>query len=108
VVPRQDCYGGANQLSDGNANPGGLVQSPAPSACKHPDVTAPDSSRFAAETKESCSVPKILLYVEVLGRHASLKRLDLGCHDNVQQAKRVCELHCAAGCDLSNAKKITH
>jgi hypothetical protein len=47
-------------------------------------------------------------YVEVLGRHASLKRLDLGCHDNVQQAKRVCELHCAAGCDLSNAKKITH
>jgi hypothetical protein len=47
-------------------------------------------------------------YVEVLGRHASLKRLDLGCHESVQQAKRVCELHCAAGCNLSNAKKIAH
>lgn len=47
-------------------------------------------------------------YVEVLGRHASLKRLDLGCHDSVMQAQRVCELHYAAGCDLSEAKKITH
>ena len=47
-------------------------------------------------------------YVEVLGRHASLKRLELGCHDSVKQAQRVCELHYAAGCDLSEAKKITH
>ena len=47
-------------------------------------------------------------YVEVLGRQASIKRLDLGCHDSVKQAKRVCELHCATGCDLSKAKKITH
>jgi hypothetical protein len=47
-------------------------------------------------------------YVEVLGRHASLKRLDLGCYDSVKQAQRVCEVHCASGCDLSYAKKITH
>jgi hypothetical protein len=31
-------------LSDKNANPGRLVQSFGPSACKHPDVTAGDSS----------------------------------------------------------------
>jgi hypothetical protein len=30
-------------LSDGNANPGGLVQPFARSACKHPNVTAPAS-----------------------------------------------------------------
>jgi hypothetical protein len=30
-------------LSDGNANPGGLVQPFARSACKHPNVTAPES-----------------------------------------------------------------
>jgi len=43
-----------------------------------------------------------------VGLRDSFKRLDLGCHDSMKQAKRVYELHCATGCDLSEAKKITH
>jgi hypothetical protein len=45
-------------------------------------------------------------YVEVRGPRGGLKRLDLGCYVNIEHAKRACEQHCAAGCDLSTAEKI--
>jgi hypothetical protein len=46
--------------------------------------------------------------LEVHGRRGGLKRLDLGLYVKVEQARQACERHYAAGCDLSEAKKITH
>ena len=45
-------------------------------------------------------------YVEVHTPRGGLKRLDLGYYLKIKQAKEACEQHCAAGCDLSKAKKI--
>ena len=45
-------------------------------------------------------------YVELRGRRGGLKRLDLGYHVKIEQAKEACEQHCAAGCDLSKVQKI--
>ena len=45
-------------------------------------------------------------YVELRGPRGGLKRLDLGYYVKIAQAKEACEQHCAAGCDLSKAKKI--
>ena len=45
-------------------------------------------------------------YVEVRGPRGGLKRLDLGFYVTMDQAKRACEQHCAAGCDLSKAERI--
>ena len=45
-------------------------------------------------------------YVEVRGPRGGLKRLDLGFYITMDQAKRACEQHCAAGCDLSKAERI--
>ena len=44
-------------------------------------------------------------YVEVRGPRGGLKRLDLGFYVTMDQAKRACEQHCAAGCDLSKAER---
>ena len=45
-------------------------------------------------------------YVEMRGRHGSLKRLDLGFYVRMEQAKQACGRHHMAGCDLSKAEKI--
>jgi hypothetical protein len=45
-------------------------------------------------------------YVEMRGRPDRLRRLNLGFYVKIEQAKRACERHYAAGCDLSKAKKI--
>src|SRR6516165_6690880 len=45
-------------------------------------------------------------YVEIRDRRGGLKRLNLGFHVTMDQAKRACEQHCAAGCDLSKAERI--
>ena len=47
-------------------------------------------------------------YLNVHGPRGGLKRLDLGLYVKVEQARQACERHYAAGCDLSEAKKITH
>ena len=46
-------------------------------------------------------------YVELRGARGGLKRFHLGYYVKIEQAKEACEQHCAAGCDLSKAKKIT-
>jgi hypothetical protein len=45
--------------------------------------------------------------LEVHGPRGGLKRLDLGLYVKVEQAQQACERHYAAGCNLSEAKKIT-
>jgi hypothetical protein len=45
-------------------------------------------------------------YVELRGRRGDLKRLDLGFYVKMDQAKRACERHRAAGCDLSEAERV--
>jgi len=45
-------------------------------------------------------------YVEICGRRGDLKRLGLGFYVKMEQAKRACERHCVAGCDLSKAERI--
>jgi hypothetical protein len=45
-----------------------------------------------------------LAYVELRGRRDGLKRLNLGNHVEIEQAKGACEQHYMAGCDLSKAK----
>jgi hypothetical protein len=53
-----------------------------------------------------CRTGRCSAYVELRGRRGGLKRLDLGSYDTMKGAKRVCDLHCAIGCDLSNAERI--
>ena len=45
-------------------------------------------------------------YVEIRGRRDRLSRLDLGFYVKMEQAKRACEQHYAAGCDISKAEGI--
>ena len=45
-------------------------------------------------------------YVEVRGPRGGLKRLDLGFYVTMDQAKRACEQHCAAGCDLTRRRGL--
>jgi len=79
-----------------------------------PELSATRNSAFSAELGKLITYHVLSrsdgypAYVEVRGLRDSFKRLDLGCHDSMKQAKRVYELHCATGCDLSEAKKITH
>ena len=46
-------------------------------------------------------------YVELRGPRGSVKRLDLGFHVKMEQAKQACDRHYAAGCDLSKAENMT-
>jgi hypothetical protein len=46
-------------------------------------------------------------YLEVRDPRGGLKRLDLGNYHKIEQAKRACERHYAAGCDLGRAQTIS-
>ena len=73
--------------------------------------TAPDSA-FSAQLGNLITYHIVTrtygypAYVEIRGRRDRLSRLDLGFYVKMEQAKRACERHYAAGCDLSKAERV--
>jgi hypothetical protein len=45
-------------------------------------------------------------YINVLGPCGGKKRLNLGNHRTMEKAKRACERHFEAGCDVGHAERL--